>query len=52
MAQEENQDASDNKKKKKKKTQAKRTMEIIRTVCAVGALVINCAVITHVLGFW
>lgn len=46
-------DASERKKsKKKKKEQAKLRMEIIRTICAVGALIINCAVLSHVLGLW
>lgn len=46
-------DASERKKsKKKKKEKAKLKMEIIRTVCAVGALIINCAVLSHVSGLW
>lgn len=40
------------KKKKKKKEQTKHRMEVIRTICAVCALIINCAVISHVFGIW
>lgn len=32
--------------------QIKHRMEIIRTVCAVTALCLNAAVMTHVMGLW
>ena len=30
----------------------KHNMEIIRTLCAIFAVVVNMAVLTHILGFW
>jgi hypothetical protein len=30
----------------------KHRMEIIRTACAIFAVVLNLAVLTHILGFW
>ena len=52
MALQEQQDVTERKKKKKKKEQIKHRMEVIRTICAVCALIINCAVISHVFGLW
>lgn len=34
------------------KKELKHTMEIARTVCAVLALCLNLAVLTHVIGLW
>ena len=30
----------------------KHTMEIIRTICAICAVLLNVAIITHILGLW